>query len=52
MTSYMTFLQLNSIYGVESIEHLFEVSPNCNFSERQISVVLLPDPARDFFYLC
>ena len=44
----MTFLQLNSTHGVESIEHLFEVHLNCNFSKRQISVILLYDPARDF----
>ena len=50
MTSHMIFLQFNSTFGVESIEHFFEVSPNCNFSKRQIFVVLSLDPARDFFY--
>ena len=52
MTSYVTFLDLNSACGVELIEHLFKVPLNCNFSERQISAVLLCDQARDFFCSC
>ena len=49
MTSYVTFLQLNPTCRVESIENLFKIPPNCNFSERQISVIPLCDLTRDFF---
>ena len=51
MTSYVTIFQLNSTHEVESIQHLFGVAPNCNFSERWISIVSSRDPARDFFCL-
>ena len=49
VTSYMAFFQLNSTYRAESIEHLFEVLPNCNFSECQISVIPSCDLTRGFF---
>ena len=45
----MIFLQLNSTCGVKSIEHLFEVLPNCNFLKSQISVVSSFNLSCDFF---
>ena len=47
---HVTLVQLNSIRGVESIEHLFIISPKAQLLlERQRSVVSVRDVSRDFF---
>ena len=49
VTSHVTFFQSSSTCRVESIEHLFEVFPSCNFTKCQTTVVSARDVACDFF---